>query len=387
MLNKQNLQPRNKLFHWLSFGIWTIALLVIAPNLLSPFDLNLLGKFLTYAIVALGLDLIWGYTGMLSLGQGLFFGLGAYCVAIYTQLEQSGDKLPEFMGLYGVTELPALWQPFHSPVFAIGAAILVPMVVASILGFMVFRSRVQGVYFSIITQALTAIVSLLLIDQLNLINGTNGLPINYTKTLLGFPLNQPSTKIGIYLVTVVCLGISYLLCRYLVNSRFGRLLIAVRDDETRVRFVGYNPVYIKVIVFALSAGLAGLAGALFFPQGGIISPAALGIVPSIEIVIWVAVGGRGTLIGAVLGAVVVNEAKNQISTSNPDTWTLIMGALFVGVVLLFPNGIVGLAKKIIHATSKRVNKKSTSANAIAPIAAESESGRDSEARSQPVRLT
>ncbi len=362
MLNKQNLQPRNKLFHWLSFGIWTIALLVIAPNLLSPFDLNLLGKFLTYAIVALGLDLIWGYTGMLSLGQGLFFGLGAYCVAIYTQLEQSGDKLPEFMGLYGVTELPALWQPFHSPVFAIGAAILVPMVVASILGFMVFRSRVQGVYFSIITQALT-------------------------KTLLGFPLNQPSSKIGIFLVTVVCLGISYLLCRYLVNSRFGRLLIAIRDDETRVRFVGYNPVYIKVIVFALSAGLAGLAGALFFPQGGIISPAALGIVPSIEIVIWVAVGGRGTLIGAVLGAVVVNEAKNQISTSNPDTWTLIMGALFVGVVLLFPNGIVGLAKKIMHSVSQRVNKKSTPAMPIAPIAAESESGRENEARSQPVRLT
>src|SRR5258707_9267820 len=259
------------------------------------------------------------------------------------------------------------------------------MVVASILGFMVFRSRVQGVYFSIITQALTAIVSLLLIDQLNLINGTNGLPINYTKTLLGFPLNQPSTKIGIYLVTVVCLGISYLLCRYLVNSRFGRLLIAIRDDETRLRFVGYNPVYIKVIVFALSAGLAGLAGALFFPQGGIISPAALGIVPSIEIVIWVAVGGRGTLIGAVLGAVLVNEAKNQISTSNPNTWTLIMGALFVGVVLLFPNGIVGLVKSVLHSISQRINKTSTIP--IAPIAAESESGRNGEARPQSVKLT
>src|SRR5260221_11560391 len=182
---------RRRVVSWVSFAIWAVALLIVAPRILSGFDLNLLGKFLAFAIVALGLDLLWGYTGMLSLGQGLFFGLGAYCIALYTQLEQSGDKLPEFMGLYGVTELPALWQPFHSPVFAIGAAILVPMVVASILGFMVFRSRVQGVYFSIITQALTAIVSLLPIDQLNLINGTNGLPINYPKTLLGFPLNNP----------------------------------------------------------------------------------------------------------------------------------------------------------------------------------------------------
>src|SRR5258708_21898727 len=198
MFNKQNSQPRNKLFHWLSFGFWTLALLVIAPNLLSPFDLNLLGKFLAYAIVALGLDLIWGYAGMLSLGQGLFFGLGAYCVALYSQLEQSGGKLPEFMGLYGVTSLPALWEPFHSPIFAIGMAIALPMVVATILGFMVFRSRVQGVYFSIITQALTAIVSLLLIDQLNLVNGTNGLPINTSGTLLGFSLKDATTKLGTY---------------------------------------------------------------------------------------------------------------------------------------------------------------------------------------------
>src|SRR5258708_18644512 len=387
ILNKQNSvtrnpQTRNKVVHWLSFGLWAVALLVIAPSLLSPFDLNLLGKFLAYAIVALGLDLIWGYTGMLSLGQGLFFGLGAYCIAMYTQLEQAGGKLPDFMGLYGVTALPALWQPFHSPVFAIGAAILVPMFVASILGFMVFRSRVQGVYFSIITQALTAITSLLLIDQLNLIHGTNGLPINYSKTLMGFPLNQPGTKIGIYLITAVCLGISYLLCRALVNSRFGKLLIAIRDDETRLRFVGYNPVYIKVIVFALSAGLAGLAGALFFPQGGIISPAALGIVPSIEIVIWVAVGGRGTLIGAFLGAVLVNEATNQISSSNPNTWTLIMGALFVGVVLLFPNGIVGLVKSLSAYASRRMKK-----SAVDSFNPDSDLSRDGEALPKSVELT
>src|ERR1041385_7155528 len=265
MLNKQ--KSPNKLTHWLSFGIWAIALLFVAPKLLSPFDLNLLGKFLAYAIVALGLDLIWGYTGMLSLGQGLFRSLCAYCVAIYTQLEQSGGKLPDFMGLYGVTQLPALWEPFHSPVFAICAAIIVPMVVASILGFMVFRSRVQGVYFSIITQALTAIVSLLLIGQQKLINGTNGLPINLNSTLFGLPLKDSNTKLAIYITTVICLGVAYLLCRYLIYSRLGRLLIAIRDDENRLRFAGYNPVFIKVLVFMVSAGLAGLGGALFFPQG------------------------------------------------------------------------------------------------------------------------
>jgi len=340
----QRLASRSKVTFWFSFSIWAVAFLFAAPKLLSPFDLNLLGKFLAFAIVALGLDLLWGYTGMLSLGQGLFFGLGAYCIALYTQLEQAGGKLPEFMGLYGVTDLPAFWVPFHSPIFAILAAIILPMIVAAILGFMVFRSRVQGVYFSIITQALTAIVSLLLIGQQQAINGTNGLPINDSSTLFGLPLSDDHTRVAIYLATAVCLGVSYLLCSFLVRSRLGRLLVAIRDDENRLRFTGYNPVLIKVLIFALSAGLAGLGGALFYPQGGIISPAALGIVPSIEIVVWVAIGGRGTLVGAVLGAVVVNEAKNLISTEHPDTWTLIIGAMFVASVLLIPNGIMGIFK-------------------------------------------
>ena len=351
---------------WITFVIWAIALLIIAPRTLSDFNLNLLGRFLSYAIVALGLDLIWGYTGMLSLGQGLFFGLGAYCFAMYVQLEQAGNKLPEFMGLYGVTDLPWLWQPFHSPVFAIAAAIIVPMIIATILGYMVFRSRVQGVYFSIITQALTAIVSLLLIGQQQLINGTNGLPISDSGKIFGFPLQATATKQGIYLITVICLGGAYLLCRWLCESRLGRLLVAVRDDENRVRFAGYNPVMIKVLVFALSAGLAGLGGALFFPQGGIISPAALGIVPSIEIVIWVAVGGRGTLVGAVIGAVVVNSGKSWISSKAPDAWQLIMGALFVGVVLLFPNGFVGFFKTQIPILWAKIRKSPPKLEVIPP---------------------
>jgi urea transport system permease protein len=328
--------------HWIPFTLIAIVMLLVVPRIASDFQMNLLGKFLTYAIVALGLDLIWGYTGMLSLGQGLFFGLGAYCFAMYLKLEQSGGKLPEFMGLYGVTELPGFWQPFHSPVFALAMAILLPMGIATLLGYMVFRSRVQGVYFSIITQAFTAIISLLLVGQQKLINGTNGL--TDLSTIFGQPLAASNTKVALYLATVVCLGLSYLLCRQFVNSRFGRLLVALRDDEARMRFAGYNPVKLKVIVFAISAGLAGLAGALFVPQVGIISPTAMGIVPSIEIVIWVAVGGRGSLIGAIFGALLVNAGKSSISTAYPEIWQFIMGGLFVGAVLLFPNGIIGAIK-------------------------------------------
>lgn len=350
---------------WGAFAVAAILLLFVAPSSLSGFNLNLLGRFLSYAIVALGLDLIWGYAGMLSLGQGLFFGLGAYCFAMYVQLEQAGNKLPDFMGLYGLSSLPAIWEPFHSPIFALGMAILLPMALATVLGYIVFRSRVKGVYFSIITQALTFIVSLLLIGQQQLINGTNGLPINDSSTLFGSSLQQTGTKQAIYLVTVICLGLAFLLCHYVSVSRFGRLLVALRDDENRLRFAGYNPVKIKIIVFALAAGLAGLGGVLFFPQGGIVSPAAMGIVPSIEIVIWVAVGGRGTLIGAVIGALVVNEGKSWISTKSPDAWQLVMGALFVGVVLLFPAGIVGSIQIYGARLWARINKNAPPLSVVA----------------------
>jgi urea transport system permease protein len=325
--------------------VFAIVFLLILPQALSTFQINLLGRFLTYAIAAVGLDMIWGYTGMLSLGQGLWFGLGAYCFGMYLNLEAVGKNLPEFMGLYGVFELPWLWQPFHSPVIALVLAVLVPMVGAGLLGFMVFRSRVQGVYFSIITQALTAIVALLLVGQQQLINGTNG--ITEMKTIFGAKLVAPETRHTLYIVTAVVLMGVYVLCRFIVRSRFGRLLIAVRDDENRVRFAGYNPVLIKAAVFSLSAGIAGIAGALFVPQVGIIAPKQLDITASIEIVILVAVGGRGTLIGAILGAILVNTGKSVISSARPDIWQLIMGALFIGVVMLFPNGLAGFAQTIL----------------------------------------
>lgn len=330
----------------LFLAAYAVIFLLILPQALSAFQINLLGRFLTYAIVAVGLDLLWGYTGMLSLGQGLWFGLGAYCFGMYLNLEAAGKNLPEFMGLYGVFELPWLWQPFHSPIVAIALAMIVPTVGAGLLGYMVFRSRVQGVYFSIITQALTAIVALLLVGQQQLINGTNG--ITEMRTIFGFKLADPGTKLALYLVTAVVLALVFVLCRFIVRSRFGRLLIAVRDDENRVRFAGYNPTHIKTIVFALSAGIAGLAGALFVPQVGIIAPKQLDITASIEIVIWVAAGGRGTLIGALVGALLVNTGKSVISSARPDIWQMIMGALFVGVVVLFPSGLIGALRGLIE---------------------------------------
>lgn len=331
--------------HWIGFIITGIVFLFVLPNVLSGFQLNILGKFLTFAIVAVGLDLLWGYTGMLSLGQGLFFGLGAYCFGMYLNLETVGEKLPNFMGLYGVFELPALWVPFQSPVVALALAVLFPAFIAFLLGYMLFRSRIQGVYFAIVTQALTAIVALLLIGQQKLINGTNG--ITEMKTIFGATLAEDSTKIALYIATVLVLGAVYIGGRWLVNSRFGRLLIAVREDEERLRFAGYNPVFIKTLVFALSAGIAGIAGALFTPQVGIISPAQLDIQASIEIVIWVAVGGRGTLLGAIVGAILVNFGKSTISSQYPDIWQFIMGALFIGVVMYFPKGVVGTIRDLM----------------------------------------
>ncbi len=336
VVNRMQIGPRSMGVIFILFGILFLGVL---PQVLSPFEINLMGKFLTYAIVALGLDLLWGYTGMLSLGQGLFFGIGAYCFGMYLNLEAAGSRLPNFMSLYGVFELPWFWEPFHSPVIAIILAMVLPMIIASILGFMVFNSRVTGVYFAIITQALTAIVALLLVGQQREINGTNG--ITEMKTIFGYHLAEERTQLALYVASALVLGALVLFTYLLSESRFGRMLIAIRDDENRVRFVGYNPVMLKTITFAISAGIAGLAGALFVPQVGIISPQQLGILASIEIVIWVAVGGRGTLIGAVVGAILVNYGKSTISSANPDLWQMIMGGLFVIVVLVMPRGIVG----------------------------------------------
>lgn len=314
---------------------------LILPFVLSSFRLRLLGRFLSLAIVALGIDLIWGFTGLLSLGHGIFFALGGYAIAMHLNLNGLGDgQLPEFFGLYGVQDLPLFWQPFYSFPVTLIALVAVPAIVAALLGYLVFRNRIRGVYFSIITQAALVVFFNFFNGQQQLINGTNGLPTS-TRTLFGLSAGGDTLQISFYIVTVLLVALTYGLCRWLTSGRFGRLLVAIRDDENRVRFSGYNPTGFKVLVFALSGAIAGISGALFTVQSGIVSPQYMDIAFSIEMVIWVAVGGRGTLVGAILGALIVNWARALLSESFPEVWLFFQGALFLLVVTVLPSGVVG----------------------------------------------
>ncbi len=322
------------------FAAVAVLALVVAPLALEPFRLGLLAKYLCYAIVALGIGLAWGRGGMLTLGQGVFFGLGGYAMGMYLKLADAGPDLPDFMVWSGVERLPALWEPFRSPVFAIAMAVVAPVALALLLGTLVFRRRVRGAYFAILTQALAAALVILLVGQQGLTGGTNGLTNFFA--LFGRDLAADGTQRGLYLVVACTLGALYLGARQLVRSRFGRLLLAVRDGEDRVRFLGYDPATVKTITFAISAGMAGIAGALFVPIVGIISPALLGVVPSLELVVAVAVGGRYALAGAVLGAVVMGYAKTALSEEFAGGWLYLQGALFILVMTLAPKGLAGL---------------------------------------------
>ena len=312
---------------------------------ISDFALNRFGKFLCFAILALGLDLIWGYAGILSLGHGVFFGLGAYAIGMHLMLTIGaesvyGSALPDFMVWNQVKELPLFWKPFYSFGIALAGAVLVPTLFAFMFGFLAFRSRIKGVYFAIITQALALCAWLVFNRNETNLGGTNGL--TDFKQLLGFRLSEPGTQRGLYILTVLCLGAAYAGCRWIIRSRAGRVLVAIRDSEQRVLFSGYSPANYKLFVFVVSAGLAGLAGALYVPQVGIITPAQIGVLPSLEMVIWVAVGGRGTLVGAAVGAVGVNWSRSALTNYFPELWPFFLGGLFIAVVLLFPDGLVGL---------------------------------------------
>lgn len=344
----------------LSFYAVGILFLIVIPLLnvlpaedswlhISDFRLNQFGKFLAFAILALGLDLIWGYCGVLSLGQGVFFGFGAYCMGMYLSLQIGkesvyGSELPDFMVWTQVKELPLFWYPFKSFWGGFLGAMLVPMFFATIFGFLAFRSRIKGVYFAIITQALAFAAWLVFNRNETRLGGTNGL--TDFKQLLGFRLSDPSTQRGLYILTVLALAASYMLCRWIVASRAGKVLIAIRDSESRVTFSGYTPWTYKLFVFVVAAGLAGLSGMLYVPQVGIITPAQIGVLPSLEVVIWVAVGGRGTLIGAILGAVAVNYGRSVLTNYFPEAWPFILGGLFVIVVTMFPDGLVGMVRKL-----------------------------------------
>lgn len=318
---------------------------ILMPLILPIFRLQLLGRFLALAIAALGIDLIWGYTGLLSLGHGIFFALGGYALAMYIKLQLPPGEIPEFFTLYGVNDLPGLWKPFYSFPFTLFAVIVIPGIVAGLLGYLVFRNRIKGVYFSIITQAALIVFFNFFNGQQQLINGTNGLKTE-TDKIFGFVVGSPPVQLAFYEITILFLIATYLLCRWLTSGRFGNLLIAIRDDEVRLRFSGYNPTWFKVLVFSISGAFAGIAGALYTVQTGIITPNIMDVAFSIEMVIWVAVGGRGTLVGAILGTLLVRLGRTLLSEQFPEVWLFFQGALFLIVVTILPDGIVGWMRSV-----------------------------------------
>ena len=318
---------------------------ILMPLILPIFRLQLLGRFLALAIAALGIDLIWGYTGLLSLGHGIFFALGGYALAMYIKLQLPPGEIPEFFTLYGVNDLPGLWKPFYSFPFTLFAVIVIPGIVAGLLGYLVFRNRIKGVYFSIITQAALIVFFNFFNGQQQLINGTNGLKTE-TDKIFGFVVGSPPVQLAFYEITILFLIATYLLCRWLTSGRFGNLLIAIRDDEVRLRFSGYNPTWFKVLVFSISGAFAGIAGALYTVQTGIITPNIMDVAFSIEMVIWVAVGGRGSLVGAILGTLLVRLGRTLLSEQFPEVWLFFQGALFLIVVTILPDGIVGWMRSV-----------------------------------------
>ena len=315
------------------------------PLHVSAYTISVLGKFMCYAIVALGMDLIWGYAGILSLGQGLFFALGGYAMGMYLMRSIGRDgvyqsDLPDFMVFLNWKELPWYWTGSDQFWWAALLVVLVPGLLALVFGWFAFRSRIKGVYFSIITQAVTYAAMLLFFRNDTGFGGNNG--FTDFKRILGFPIAAPETRVALYAITALTLLLAFLACRFVVTSRLGRVLTAVRDAESRLMFIGYNPLRYKLFVWVFAAVLSGIAGALYVPQVGIINPGEMSPANSIEIAIWVAVGGRGTLAGAVLGAFAVNGAKSWFTVAFPEYWLYVLGLMFILVPLFLPRGLVGL---------------------------------------------
>jgi urea transport system permease protein len=348
------------------FLLIALAILMVLPLLLDNFRLNLVGKYLTYAFVAVGLVLCWGYTGILSLGQGVFFGLGGYCMAMFLKLEassvantkiQSTPGIPDFMDWNQLTELPFFWIPFKSLPFALFAVIAVPALTAFVLSVAMFKRRVGGVYFAIITQALAAVLTILIVGRQDYTGGING--ITDLRTLLGWDIRTDHAKYILYFVCCGLLLASMLLARFVIASKLGRILVAVRDKEDRVRFSGYDVANFKVFIFCLASAIAAVGGAMFTLQVGFMSPSFVGIVPSIEMVIFCAVGGRHSLVGAVVGTLLVNWGKTVFSESFPELWLFAMGGTFIAVVLAFPRGLAGLVTDQIVPFIGRLTRRGT----------------------------
>ncbi|MDI1258594.1 urea ABC transporter permease subunit UrtC [Aquabacterium sp.] len=379
------------LLNWLktsslgSILLLALVILVVFPLSMDIFRLNLVGKYLTYGFVAIGLVMLWGWSGTLSLGQGVFFGLGGYCMAMFLKLEasdpettkiQSTPGIPDFMDWNQITELPMLWKPFQSLPLTLIAVIAVPTLLAFIISYAMFKRRVGGVYFAIITQAVALILTVLIIGQQGYTGGVNGM--TDLKTVLGWDTRTDSAKLILYFVNAGLLLACILLCKWVQTSKLGTLLLAMRDKEDRVRFSGYDVSMFKVFTFCLAAGISGIGGAMFALQVGFMSPSFVGIVPSIEMVIFAAVGGRMSLVGAVYGTLLVNAGKTYFSETAPDLWLFLMAALFIGVVMAFPNGLAGLyeekikpwaAKRRVDLAAEKARRKARDAEDAKPVAA------------------
>lgn len=341
----------------IGLAVLAAIIFVVLPLGVDIFRLNLIGKYLTYAFAAVSLVLLWGNGGILSLGQGIFFGLGGYAMAMFLKLEasnpeatkiQSTPGIPDFMDWNQLTALPWFWEPFKSLPFTLIAMLTIPAIFAYIIGYAMFKRRVGGVYFSIITQAIALILSILIVGQQGYTGGVNG--ITDLRTLLGWDIRTTPAKYILYYVNGILLFGAIFLAKYIMSSKFGMLLLAMRDKEERVRFSGYDVSNFKIFIFCVAAMMSALGGAMFTLQVGFMSPSFVGIVPSIEMVIFCAVGGRASLIGAVYGTLLVNYGKTVFSETYPELWLFLMGGLFIAVVMFFPNGLAGLwdkyAKKV-----------------------------------------
>lgn len=360
------------------FGGYVVAgllLLLVLPgmNLLFPeesalhfstFQLSVWGKYITYAVLAMSLNLLWGYTGLLCLCQSLFFALGAYAFGMYLMLNVGVDSvyntaLPDFMDFQGYKELPLHWLPFHSPSFAVLAAFWVPGLVAFIFGFLAFSSRIKGVYFSILTQALTYALCLLFFQNSFTFGGNNG--FTDFKQIFGADVNAASTQRWLFIGSALLMLLVYLLLSWTLKTKFGKVQQAIRDSENRVRFSGYSTTSYKLLIFVVSAMIAGIAGAFYVPQVGGVNPNEMQPAKSLDVVVWVALGGRGTKFGPVVGAIVVNLIKSYTTRAYPDSWLIILGAIFMFVVLFMPNGLVGLPAQL-RPLWNRIRNKNTNAS-------------------------
>ena len=345
---------------FIGFLILAALILIVLPLFLDIFRLNLVGKYLTYAFAAVSLVLLWGYGGTLSLGQGVFFGLGGYGMAMFLKLEASSPEnteiqttpgIPDFMDWNQLTELPWFWVPFNNIGLTIIAILTVPALFAYVIGWAMFKRRVGGVYFAIITQVIAVILTILIVGQQGYTGGING--ITDLRTLNGWDITTNSAKYTLYFINAVLLLTVIIASRYILTSKFGSLLLAMKDKEDRVRFSGYDVSNFKIFIFCFAALISAIGGAMFTLQVGFMSPSFVGIVPSIEMVIFAAVGGRMSLIGAVYGTLMINYGKTVFSESFPELWLFLMGGLFISVVMFFPNGLAGLWKDYGHYITDR----------------------------------